>query len=97
MYNLHETGRPLKCWIKDGKVILVLSKTVLIYDYANLAGGKLEIKLSTLLPEISFASTTSLTKSTSGPGELVFWLGAVGPRRRMSTLEHKRKVTGPIK
>ena len=91
-----EIGKPLQSWIKDNKVILVLSKTVLVYNYADLELIH-EIKLKEVLPAASFYSCASLAndaEANSGPGKLCFWLGAVGPRRRVSALPNSRVVKG---
>ena len=40
-----ESGKPLQCWIKDDKLILVMSRRMLIYDYNDLEGKNQEIKL----------------------------------------------------
>ena len=36
-YNyMTESGKPLKCWIKDDRLLLVMSRRMLIYDYNDL-------------------------------------------------------------
>ena len=64
-----------------------MSRRMLIYDYNNLKGNNQEIKLKEeLIPEISFATCASLAAKANSAGELNFWLGMVGPRRRVAQL-----------
>ena len=66
-----------------------MSTRVRIYDFDNLNDSSQpleEIKLKKLMPEISFASCASLAVNPDQAGELSFWIGLVGPMRRVSRL-----------
>lgn len=96
-----ESGKPLQCWIKDDKLLLVMSRRMLIYDYNDLEGKNQEIKLKEeLIPQISFATCASLAAKANSAGELNFWLGMVGPRRRVAQLykaeQKTRKIPGSV-
>ena len=95
-----ESGKPLQCWIKDGKMLLVMSRRVLIYDFENLCEDSKplkEIKLKEdLMPQITFASCASLAAKPDSAGELSFWIGFVGPRRRVAQLQAAKKVEGNV-
>ena len=70
-------------------MLLVMSRRVLIYDFDNLKEDSTpqEIKLKeSLIPQITFASCASLANKPDQAGELSFWIGFVGPRRRVAHL-----------
>ena len=93
-YEDTDTGKPLQCWIKDEKILLVLSKRILTYDI-NLERID-EIILKTLIPQASFATCAKLAFQFSSAGQLTFWLGTVGPNRKIAQLEHDRKFQGKV-
>ena len=71
-----------------------MSRMCLIFDSNDIREEPQIVKYKNFLPDISFATSASLSKVQNGKGKLVFWLGLVGARNKMIKHTSQRQHFG---